>query len=158
VQDFSKQIVPMLVFAPAPDVRLPEGEMRELYDQLTTDPSAPPKEPAAPENEVAVSRSTNVTFSQLRYENWKLITYLLAEADRHDKAYVQSVDAAIAKGERPPQRNYGELFEDGVEIAGVGLSDPVQLFDVSEQEMDIEKARARICELRKVDLPKRIVQ
>jgi hypothetical protein len=158
VQDFSKQIVPMLVFAPAPDVRLPEGEMRELYDQLTTDPSAPPKDPAAPENEVAISRETKVPFGQLRYENWKLITYLLAEADRHDKAYIQSVDAAIAKGERPPQRNYGELFEDGVEIAGVGLSDPVQLFDVSEQEMDIEKARARICELRKVDVPSRIAQ
>ena len=68
------------------------------------------------------------------------------------------MDAAITKGGRPPQRNYGELFEDGVEIAGVGLSDPVQLFEVSDQEMDVEKARARICELRKVDVPPRIVQ
>lgn len=157
VQDFSKQVLPMLVFSPAHDVRLPEGEMRELYDQLTTDPSAP-QDPASLSNEVAIARGTKVTFGQLRYENWKFITYLLAEADRHDKAYIQAVDAAITKGERPPQRNYGELFEDGVEIAGVGLSDPVQLFEVSDQEMDVEKARARICELRKVDVPPRIVQ
>ncbi|GAB7323064.1 hypothetical protein MBLNU13_g05581t1 [Cladosporium sp. NU13] len=157
VQDFSKQVVPMLVFSPAHDVRLPEGEMRELYDQLTTDPSAP-QNPASAGKEVMIARETKVPFSQLRYENWKFITYLLAEADRHDKAYIQAVDAAITKGERPPQRNYGELFEDGVEIAGVGLSDPVQLFEVSDQEMDVEKARARICELRKVDVPPRIVQ
>ena len=157
VQDFSKQVLPMLVFSPAHDVRLPEGEMRELYDQLTTNPSTP-HDPASPKKEVEIARETKVPFGQLRYENWKYITYLLAEADRHDKAYIQAVDAAITKGERPPQRNYGELFEDGVEIAGVGLSDPVQLFEVSDQEMDVEKARARICELRKVDVPPRIVQ
>jgi hypothetical protein len=157
IQDFSNQIVPMLVFSPAHDVRLPEGEMRELYDQLTTDPNAPPQDPVT-EKDVAVAWGTKVPFSQLRYENWKLITYLLAEADRHDKAYIKAVDGAITLGERPPARNYGELFEDGVEIAGVGLSDPVQLFEVSDAEMDIEKARARICELRKVAVPPRIVQ
>lgn len=157
VQDFSKQVVPMLLFSPPRDVRLPEGEMRELYDQLTTDPNAP-EDPASPVNEVEITWGTKVPFGQLRYENWKFITYLLAEADRHDKAYIQAVDTAITKGERPPQRNYGELFEDAAEITGVGLSDPVQLFELSEQEMDVEKARARVCELRKVDLPPRIVQ
>ena len=158
VQDFSQQVVPMLLFSPAPDIRLPEGELRELYDQLTTDPDAPQDAAAAPSKEPAISHGTKVPFDQLRYENWKLITYLMAEADRHDKAYIEAVDDAIARGERPPQRNYGELFDEGVEIDGVGLSEPVQLFEASEQEMDVEKARARICELRKVNLPPRIGQ
>jgi len=157
VQDFSSQDVPMLLFYPPRDVRLPEAEMRELYDQLTTDPNAP-QDPNAPAPKVAISLNTKATFGQLRYEDWKLITYLLAEADRHDKAYISAVDAAIAAGEKPPQRSYGELFEDGEEITGVGLSDPVQRMDFSEQDVDIEKARARICELRKVDLPKNKVQ
>jgi hypothetical protein len=38
-------------------------------------------------------------------------------------------------------------------ITGVGLSDPVLEFEVSDSEEDINKARARICELRKVELP-----
>jgi hypothetical protein len=40
----------------------------------------------------------------------------------------------------------------------VGLSDPVQRLEYSESDLDIERARARICELRKVDLPERTVQ
>lgn len=154
VQDFSNQAVPMLVFTPPFDVRLPEDEMRELYDQLTTDPKAPQQSGGEP----AVTMSTKVPFAQLRYENWKLVTYLLAEADRHDKAYIKAVDSAIANGQAPPQRNYGELFEGTEEITGVGLSDPVQSLEISDQEIDMEKARARICELRKVDVPQVKVQ
>jgi hypothetical protein len=157
VQDFSQQAVPMLVFSPPRDVRLPEAEMRELYDQLTTDPDAP-ENPELKASPVSVTNGTRVPFAQLRYESWKLITYLLAEADRHDKAYISAVDAAIAAGEKPPQRNYGELFEDGEQITGVGLSDPVQTLEFSESDLDIDRARARICELRKVDVPKERAQ
>jgi hypothetical protein len=149
LQDFSKQVVPMLLFPPPKDVRLPEAEMRKLYDELTTDSNAPPKKNKETPH---VSRSTNVPFGQLRYENWKLITYLLARAEAHDKAYGDAVDAAIAKGERPPQRSYS-LSGEEEKITGVGLSDPVLEFEVSDSEEDINKARARICELRKVELP-----
>jgi hypothetical protein len=34
----------------------------------------------------------------------------------------------------------------------------VQVFEVSGEEADVQKARERICELRKVDLPKPKVQ
>lgn len=170
VQDFSAQHVPMLVFSPPKDVRLPEKEMRKLYDELTTDQAAAPAEAfdaanahtqpntqgelgtgnGAPE----VARWTNVPLSELRYESWKLITYLLAEADRHDKAYIRAVDAAIAKGERPPQRNYGELFEGAEKIEGVGLSDPPQELVKEGEEVDVEKVRERIMELRKFGVVK----
>lgn len=163
-QDFSTQHVPMLLFSPPKDVRLPEAEMRKLYDQLTTDSKAPKdQEPASfgfqkPQGELEgnndVTRDTNVPFGQLRYEDWKLITYLLAEAERHNQAYVNAVDAAIAKGERPSQRNYGELFEGEEKIEGVGLSDLPQELVKDCEEVDVEKVRARICELRKVEVPK----
>lgn len=152
VQDFSAQHVPMLLFSPPQDVRLPEAEMRKLYDELTTDPN-PPAAPEAAPSVPARSQVTNMPFGQLRYETWKHITYLLAEAERHDKAYIDSVDDAIASGEAPPQRNYGELFEGGEEITGIGLSDPPQEFAASDEPADIERARARICQLRKVPLP-----
>ena len=151
-QDFSAQHVPMLLFSPPRDVRLPEAEMRKVYDELTTDPN-PPAAVQADLSEPNVAKVTNVPFGQLRYENWKYITYLLAEAERHDKAYINAVDAAIEKGEAPPQRNYGELFEGEDKITGVGLSDPPQEFVASGEEVDVEKARARIYELRMVSVP-----
>ena len=152
LQDFSTQHVPMLLFSPPKDVRLPETEMKKLYDELTTDPN-PPAAAQADSSEPVVAWKTNVPFGQLRYERWKHITYLLAEAERHDKAYINAVDAAIEKGERPPQRNYGELFEGEDKITGVGLSDPPQEFVASGDKIDVEKARAKICQLRKVPLP-----
>jgi hypothetical protein len=150
VQDFSAQHVPMLLFSPPKEVRLPETEMRKLYDELTTDPNPPV---AVQAGEPAVTKDTKVPFGQLRYDNWKHITYLLAEAERHDQAYINAVDAAIESGERPPQRSYGELFEGEDKITGVGLSDLPQEFEASSEEADVEKARAKICQLRKVPLP-----
>ena len=152
VQDFSAQHVPMLLFSPPKEVRLPETEMRKLYDELTTDPN-PPTAVGADTREPAVARDTKVPFGQLRYENWKHITYLLAEAERHNQAYITAVDSAMENGETPPQRNYGELFEGEDKVTGIGLSDPPQEFEASAEEADVEKARARICELRKVSLP-----
>ena len=154
VQDFSKQVVPMLLFAPQKDIRLPEAEMRKLYDELTTDPTAPPQNTAVREKP-SVSFLTRVPLGQLRYESWKLNTYLLAESEAHNKSYVDAVDAAMAKGDRPPQRNYGEVFVGEEKVTGVGLSDPVHELDC--QDVDVEKARARICELRKVPVPQRSV-
>jgi hypothetical protein len=132
--------------------------MRELYDELTTDPSSPRIRTRAQDPHDTVALVTKVSFGQLRYESWKLITYLLAESQAHDKAYIKAVDEAISKGERPPQRSYGQLFQSDEESSGVGLSDPAQVFEVSSQEADVQKARERICELRKVDLPKPKVQ
>jgi hypothetical protein len=142
----------MLLFSPPKEVRLPETEMRKLYDELTTDPN-PPTAVGADTREPAVARDTKVPFGQLRYENWKHITYLLAEAERHNQAYITAVDSAMENGETPPQRNYGELFEGEDKVTGIGLSDPPQEFEASAEEADVEKARARICELRTVSLP-----
>jgi hypothetical protein len=152
VQDFSAQHVPMLLFSPPKEVRLPETEMRKLYDELTANPN-PPTGFNADTRKPAVAWGTNVPFGQLRYENWKHITYLLAEAERHDQAYINAVDSAIEHGKTPPQRNYGELFEGDDKITSIGLSDPPQEFEASAEEADVEKARARICQLRKVSLP-----
>jgi hypothetical protein len=152
VQDFSAQHVPMLLFSPPKEVRLPETEMRKLYDELTANPN-PPTGVNADTRGPAIARDTKVPFGQLRYDNWKHITYLLAEADRHDLAYINAVDSAIEKGKPPPQRNYGELFEGEDKITGIGLSDPPQEFEASAEEADVEKARARICQLRKASLP-----
>jgi hypothetical protein len=157
-QDFSNQTVPMLLFPPPKDVRLPEAEMRELYDELTTDPSSPRIRTRTYDPQDTAALVTKVSFGQLRYESWKLITYLLAESQAHDKAYIKAVDEAISKGERPPQRSYGQLFQSDEESSGVGLSDPAQVFEVSSEEADVQRARERICELRKVDLPKPKVQ
>lgn len=165
VQDFSSYTPPMLLFTPPKEVQLPEAEMRMLYDELTTVPAAPksnaPAENAA-ENAPAeakksnpdVSIATNVPVGQLRYESWKYITYLISEAERHDKAYADAVDSAIAKGEKPPQRSYGELFWGDGKTIGVGLSDPPQQIPAVGEEVDVEKVRARIMELRKVPVPK----
>ncbi|KAM0719358.1 hypothetical protein Q7P37_005263 [Cladosporium fusiforme] len=154
-QDFSSQTLPMLLFSPPKDVRLPEAEMRKLYDELTTDPNAVQPEFFRKESNRRPQSAhvTKMPFSQLRYESWKYITYLLAEAERHNEAYVNAVDSAIANGEKPPQRNYGELFEGDDKIKGVGLSDAPQELVVDGEEVDVEKARARIMELRKVSLP-----
>jgi hypothetical protein len=150
VQDFSVQHLPMMLFSPPREVRLPEAEMRKLYDELTTDPNPPT---AVDTREPVVARDTKVPFSRLRYENWKHITYLLAEAERHDQAYINAVDFAMFHGKTPPQRNYGELFEGEDKITGVGLSDSPQEFEASSEEVDVEKARAKICQLRQVSLP-----
>lgn len=155
VQDFSAQHVPMLLFTPPKDVQLPESEMRKLYDDLTTDSAAPsPSADAeAAKGPPVILELTKMPLGQLRYENWKLITYLLAEADRHDKAYIDAVDAAIASGQRPPQRGYTDLFRGDSMISGVGLSEPPQEFVKQGEEVDVEKVRRRIMELRKVSLP-----
>ena len=149
VQDFSNQVLPMLLFPPQKDIRLPEAEMRKLYDELTTDPTAQTNSEEKP----SFSFLTKMPFNQLRYEHWKLITYLMAEAEAHNKAYINAVDTALAEGDRPPQRNYGELFKGEEKVNGVGLSDPIQEIDC--EGVDVEKARARICELRKVPVPQK---
>lgn len=152
VQDFSVHHPPMLLFSPPKEVLLPEAEMRKLYDELTTDPNAPKTEGVT--EPPTVAHNTKVPFAQLRYESWKHITYLLAEAKRHDDAYVTAVDEAIANGTRPPQRKYGEVFQGEEKIKGVGLSDPPQEFLADGEEVDVEKVRANIMELRKVAVPK----
>ena len=156
-QDFSQQTLPMQLFSPPKDVRLPEAEMRKLYDELTTDPAASEASIAAmSEQKRGVSYNTKVPFGQLRYDSWKLITYLLAEADAHDKAYVNAVDIAIANSQPPPERTFGKLFDGNEPIIPVGLSDPVHEVSVSEEKVDVEKVRARICELRQVTLPQKV--
>ena len=82
-----------------------ERKLRALYDELTTDPQAQGAiGSAAPALPAAVS-STGIPFDELRYQNWKTINELLAEAEERDSAYEKAVDVAISQGTAPPKRS-----------------------------------------------------
>ncbi|KAK5138056.1 hypothetical protein LTR08_005854 [Meristemomyces frigidus] len=95
---------------------------------------------------------TNLSFGVLRYENWKLINYLLGWAEKHDKAYEEAVDLAIAKGIAPPPR--GKMMSTIQEKAdGYGLSDVGTVEGVAARPEDtnatqVQSARNEILRLR----------
>lgn len=140
VQDFSAQSLPMLLTPPPSSVALPEPEMRKLYDEVTTDPSSP----QPPSSSFPQKSQTGILLSELRYENWKTMTYLLAQAVKADEEYLGLVDRAIATGARPPARHAALALESGW---GVGLSDDGKPVESNENVVVAEKRR-RIKELR----------
>ena len=92
-------------------------------------PSPPPPPALTP---------TNIPFSTIRYENWKLINWLLETSEANDKAYQEAVDKAIAAGTAPPARSKGLgptlAWRD---VEGVGLSD---LMD-GDKRKDVRRAK-----------------
>ncbi|KAK5004288.1 hypothetical protein LTR28_009111 [Elasticomyces elasticus] len=150
------------------ELTLPEPELRALYDELSTDPaqqlqhdtqaamssdSLGTKEdrsaqsirnksqdvlamsaPGVP----APQSSTGFPLDELRYENWKSINELLAEATRYDKAFQSAVDEAIAKGTKLPSRKIGWPRDDEF-VNSFGLSD----FHPPSIETQLEANNAR---------------
>ena len=146
VQDFSAQALPMMLTPPLQEVSLPEPEMKKLYDELSNDASSTttPDPGAAPS--LPQKSRTGIPLPKLRYENWKSLTYLVAQANKADNEYLQLVDKAITSGERPPAR-HAVLVSDGV--WGGGLSDPMAQSSTGEAvRLDLEQKRARILDVR----------
>ncbi|KAK4976602.1 hypothetical protein LTR66_010797 [Elasticomyces elasticus] len=86
----------------------------------------------------APQSSTGFPLDELRYENWKSINELLAEATRHDKAFQSAVDEAIAKGTKLPSRKIGWPRDDEL-TNSFGLSD----FHPSSIETQLEANNGR---------------
>lgn len=161
VQDFKDQTLLMTLLPPTDDFRLSELETRRLYDELTTEPrpsppaeelmESPQAQPGEAQNraESAEGRRDLTTFSTsptglpfgtLRYENWKSVNGLLAQADQHDKTYNEAVDNAIADGTAPPKRDLDIRFSQWKHMPSYGLSDLVRAAADAEEHANIADA------------------
>ncbi|KAK4545149.1 hypothetical protein LTR36_003700 [Oleoguttula mirabilis] len=158
VQDFNEQTLPMMLLPLPDEQRLPEIEVRKLYDEVTTEQQPAASEQPQPSVAQGVDdrpsiSETSIPLGTLRYENWKTINYLLALAENHDKAYDKAVDEAIAAGVAPPPREKVLKATAGHDPVSIGLSDvaygPVSAS--SDEDVDdeqIRKARGEILRLR----------
>ena len=96
LQDYSDQTLPMKLLVDD-EVSLPEADLRRIYDELTTEQQASHPDKAGTIDEVVdqpdPSQSapaltpTNILFSTIRYENWKLMNWLLEFSEANDTAY-----------------------------------------------------------------------
>lgn len=135
MQDFSEQPLPMTLQPLRSSLSVPEAQLRQIYNEFTTDPSAQPagslqydaltsNDPgstSAHDASVAAKSKTNIPFGELRFVNWKMMNYLLELSESTDRAFNAKVDEAIAKGTVPPKRTRG-LAEEGEEVVSWGLS------------------------------------
>ncbi|RMZ12578.1 hypothetical protein D0860_02916 [Hortaea werneckii] len=158
-QDFSQRTPPLTILPPPEELRLPEVELRQLYDEMTT-----VKQEATNDGEPVLTSSpsldrtiseTNLPLGQLRYENWKMINNLLAWAEMHDQAYEKAVDEAIAAGVAPPPREMVLKSTLSKSARSVGLSDKIEesgdtpisatgLHDLSESRNRIRRLRGML--------------
>jgi hypothetical protein len=148
LQDFSAQDIPMTLLPPINMIVVPEQEKRKLYDELTTEESAPepPNEegdllgpkvtehtldsaassqtpPASDSDSTPSLTPTEIPFGVVRYENWKTMNWLLGQSEENDRVYHQQVDEAIVAGKAPPRRTAGWTFETTDGLSSYGLSD-----------------------------------
>ena len=158
-QDFSQQTPPLAILPPPEELRLPEVELRRLYDEMTTEPQedandGQPALTSSPGLYRTISE-TNLPLGQLRYENWKMINNLLAWAEIHDQAYEKAVDEAIAAGVAPPPRERVLKSTLSKSARSVGLSDKIEesgdtpisatgLHDLSESRNTIRRLRGML--------------
>lgn len=121
-----------------PNLNAAEEQLRTIYDELTADANEGRASNDAMDDgkiELGISQleatdarpapaisSTGLTYAELRYENWKTLNELLAEAERYDSDYVAAVDAAIQNGTLPPKRSSGWHVSQSDNVS-VGLSD-----------------------------------
>jgi len=144
--DLSTQAYPMTL-VPLPDkLRLPESEMRKVYDRLTTAPDAHPTSPDfgaprrqddaihAPPGALPGKSSTNIPIGELRYENWKAMNFLLARAE-DDRSHPAS---EVLNWYAPGQKTSGLFPEDFLVMNPdfVGLSDAGKTFEPSSASTD----------------------
>lgn len=169
LQDYSNQSLPMKLLVDD-EVSLPEADLRRIYDEVTTEQHSPqPSQPSitgATEELIVPSVSsqpqptltpTNIPFSTIRYENWKLINWLLELSEANDQAYRNVVDKAIAAGVAPPARSKGLAWSLARrDVESIGLSDMVEGGERrrkertarAAQEEDVRMAQEHILRLR----------
>lgn len=168
LHDYSEQALPMRMLA-EDEVSLPESDLRRIYDELTTEQptiqaSSGSEESTTDSDDESSSSSpsssppaltpTNISFSKIRYENWKVINWLLEQSEMNDKAYASAVDKAIAAGTAPPTRSKGlapSLAWQDVESIGLSdMVDPVRKMGKERpaKEEDVRMAKEHILRLR----------
>ncbi|KAF2213758.1 hypothetical protein CERZMDRAFT_39243, partial [Cercospora zeae-maydis SCOH1-5] len=133
VQDYSDKMLPLRLLPADGALDAPEAIMREVYDMMTTEQSTPSAElkeageeasPDASQPASIAHRSvTNLTLSDLRYETWKNLNYLLRLAEKHDSLYNEVLNRSIANVERPPERELGLTKEELDDMHDFGLSE-----------------------------------
>ncbi|KAK4498213.1 hypothetical protein PRZ48_010870 [Zasmidium cellare] len=129
--DMSANPLPVALIPPPDWLRLSYEEMRNLYDEFTTEqrPTASPPEhtdadvipssdsPPTSRDSSSPSplSSTKIPFGTLRFQNWETINYLLWLSKKHDDEYKSAVDRAMSACQAPPRRSRGlakdELLE-----------------------------------------------
>lgn len=97
LQDFYEVPLPMSLEPPI-GPKGTEEQLRQIYDELTTDPRQPP----SPDLPKAVS-ATGFPLDELRFENWVTVNELLAEAGWYERAKRTAVDKAITTGKSLPK-------------------------------------------------------
>jgi hypothetical protein len=163
LQDYQDQSLPMKLLV-EDEILLPEADMKRIYDELTTEEQAPqdaieeatvnPGEQVQSEPSTPALTPTNIPFGTIRYENWKLINFLLEQSEANDKAYRDAVDKAIAAGTAPPHRSKGLAPHIAFrEIESFGLSDMVEMVKKTKKarpakEEEIRMAKEHILRLR----------
>ena len=170
-RDFEANPLPMSLIDPGPHQEATDQHFRDIYNELTTDRSPKGSRPSIidepdrniPEDEMAflpirhvvtappALSQTGYTYSELRYQNWKTINELLAEAEERDSEYLAQVDAAIRDGTLPPKRNNGWTRSLNMERP-TGLSDlgpfPADLIESRPPTTDDQSLRENIFRLR----------
>lgn len=141
LHDFSAQCLPLRIVEQPHHIVMPEEDLHALYDEIT----AAHSQPRSPDQPVPPERSrTNIAFGTLRYENWKMMNYLLALAEKHDHLYNHAVEQAIAKKVAPPSREQVLKAEFSEDQDWQGLSDLQKLRpDRSEKVSGDQVAAAR---------------
>jgi hypothetical protein len=77
-----------------------EEDLRNLYDEFTTDPHQPPPPPPADGSPVrAAVSSTGLPLDELRFRNWVTIHEMMDSAAAYESDLEHALDAAIKAGE-----------------------------------------------------------
>lgn len=85
--------------------------IRQVYDELTTDPHQPPLPPQ--ENaklEKFSPRSAGIRLDELRFLNWVSVLEMLAMAEQSEKHFQRSIDEALASG-KPHDRDSSSFVD-----------------------------------------------
>jgi len=148
LHEFGAQILPLRIVEQPHGILMPEEELHALYEEVT---AARPAQ-RSPDQPITAERSrTNIAFGTLRYENWKMINYLLALAEKHDDLYNRAVEQAIARKVAPPSREVALKAERLEDQDWQGLSG-LQKFQLDGSEAvhgeKVAMARKQILRLR----------
>ncbi|KAM3414158.1 hypothetical protein BST61_g10816 [Cercospora zeina] len=159
VQDYSDKRLPLRLLPVDGALNAQEEVMREVYDMMTTEQPASSAEPkevteegsqdASQLTSIAHRSVTNFTLSDLRYETWKDLNYLLRLAEKHDNIYNEVVDGSIANSEPPPNKELGLTKEELDDMRGFGLSE-IPLERELDHRVTLDEYKKEVMRLRAV--------
>lgn len=131
-----------------------EDALRNVYDELTTNPEQPKPVEEALKPAIA---STGFPLDELRFENWITINELLAEAEWHEAQRAKAVDEAIRSGRALNKERLKEslsvCFENSTNQqqklwTGDGISED-EVHEHPGTAEDLQAIRDRISQLRR---------